>query len=462
MFTSLCLAAALAVGFDDTRGPGGPSNGTGPRGVIPNDLLTGGALQSIAQQIAPPGGPIPTNRNPNTQSGLPAQLSVPQAQSQQQAIRTAPARPPSLGATPSVQAPVLQGRRPEVHGGSAIRTPGRVPGGAGGSALQAQQAQQVQQAQENLQIELMEQQQMQSYILQKQQEKEVTYRTLVSRAYQADEETLRAALKSKSGAERFAAAYAIGERQLLWYPELIERLTDSNSLVRQAARRSLIILSFLTLQEEQFSSAGKSSDKPQAVDFGPKQDDDKPAQEEAARKWREWWNDHTKSKQSDIRVVSTEANLDARAAKLSADLVFGEPSRQAEVLARYGKEKGIVYTEAMANALSQLEGDSLKKGRELLAERLSRMTAATLRDRLTDPRAELRRAAALAWAAKDDRNAVPELIPMLQDPEDIVVRGVKAALKSLTGQDFGPPRGAGAAERTAAVNAWKAWWRKQS
>jgi hypothetical protein len=338
----------------------------------------------------------------------------------------------------------------------------------GNSALQAQTDL------ANLEIDLIEQQQVQSYILQKKQEKEMTQRALVGRAFEADEDTLRAALKSKSGAERFAAAYAIGERQLYMVPELIELLVDSNPNVRQASRRSLIILSYVVLQTEQGQSASQSSGTPPTsatpstpatspgVDFGPKMQDEKPAQVEAQKKWREWWAGHGKSQQSQLRVVRSDEDLDAEAARLSSALVLADPAQQLEKLSHYRQEKGIVYTEAMANALSQLEGEALKKGREYLAERLARMTAATLRNRLSDSRPELRRAAALAWAAKEDRAAVPELIPLLEDPEEVVVRGAKAALKSLTGQDFGPARGASAFERSAAITAWKTWWRKQS
>lgn len=159
--------------------------------------------------------------------------------------------------------------------------------------------------------------------------------------------------------------------------------------------------------------------------------------------------------------MESEADLDTTAARLSAALVFAEPSRQSEKLAQYRDTKGIVYTEALANALPQLEGATQKSAREFLADRLTRMTAATLRSLLDDPRPELRRAAALAWAMKDDRAAIPELIALLEDPEDLVVRAARAGLKSLTEQDFGPARDATPAERAWAVAEWKASWDKQ-
>jgi hypothetical protein len=315
-----------------------------------------------------------------------------------------------------------------------------------------------------------QQAQFRTYILQKQLEKQQTYQTLLTRAYQADEVTLRAALRSKSGAERFAASYIVGERLLPWQDELIDQLTDPSDIVRQAARRSLVMLSFFTLRGERATPGAdnpageKGTEKPSVVDFGPKAHSDKPAREEAAKKWRTWWTEHgglEKSRQTELRSVRTESDQEHEIAHLSAELAYADPAQQAERLARYRNEKGVVYTEAIADALPQLNGDVLRTARQSLAERLSRMTAATLHDRLSDPRPELRRAAALAWAMKDDRAAVPELIPLLADADDFVVRGVKAALKSLTGQDFGPGRNASPAECTAAVAAWKSWWQKQ-
>jgi HEAT repeat protein len=295
----------------------------------------------------------------------------------------------------------------------------------------------------------------------------LAYRVLLARAYAADEDTLRASLTSKRSAERLAASYVIGERQLLWTPELIDRLTDSNRLVRQAARRSLIILSYYTLRDEDSGAASLDSQAtkpPTIVDFGPKPDADQSARERSAKEWEEWWDKNgggDKTKGSALRAVRDETALDAEAARLGAALVFAPPEKQAELLARYREQKGVVYTEGLANALAQLDGPILSSAREALAERLTRMKASTLRDRLSDPRAELRRAAALAWAMKDDRSAIPELIALLEDSEELVVRAAKAGLKSLAGQDFGPGRGAKASERAAAVTAWKSWWQNQ-
>jgi HEAT repeat protein len=88
------------------------------------------------------------------------------------------------------------------------------------------------------------------------------------------------------------------------------------------------------------------------------------------------------------------------------------------------------------------------------------MSARTLSDKLQDDDLEVRRAAALACAMRDERAHVPRLIELLQDPEAAVARAAHAALKSLTNQDLGPGADAGQADVARAVAAWKDWWAK--
>ena len=110
----------------------------------------------------------------------------------------------------------------------------------------------------------------------------------------------------------------------------------------------------------------------------------------------------------------------------------------------------MAYTDGLAAAIPQLDGAVKSKAREALAERLARMTAATLRDKLTEDNPEIRRAAALACTVKGDKQFVPDLIPLLEDHEPLVARAAQAALKDLTGQNLG-----------ARPDKWKAWWKKQ-
>ena len=149
------------------------------------------------------------------------------------------------------------------------------------------------------------------------------------------------------------------------------------------------------------------------------------------------------------------------ASRLAASLVSVPTAEWSRALARVRDAKGGDYTKALAVAIPQLDGDRKKDARGALAERLTRMTADTLRGLMKGDDPELRRGAALAAAMKDDKSHVPDLIDRLTDDEDSVVRAAKAGLKSLTGQDFGPPPGAAKADRKAAADTWRAWWAKQ-
>jgi hypothetical protein len=154
-------------------------------------------------------------------------------------------------------------------------------------------------------------------------------------------------------------------------------------------------------------------------------------------------------------------DLDPEAARLSRELTEAAPARRPALIEQLRDGKGGLYTDALADAAARLDGEAKKQAREALAERLTRMTAATLGDKLSDEVLEVRRAAALAAAMKDDRTHVPRLIEMLDDPEPPVARAAYAALRSLTGQDFGPAADASRADKAKAMAAWKGWWARQ-
>jgi hypothetical protein len=123
--------------------------------------------------------------------------------------------------------------------------------------------------------------------------------------------------------------------------------------------------------------------------------------------------------------------------------------------------KGGVYTQALLIAIRRAGEDKAGAIRQALAERLTRMTAETLRQYLKGDDPELRRATVLAMAMKDDKTLIPDLITALLDEEEMVVRAARVGLKSLTGQDFGPLPGADLRARSAAAHAWLDWFRKQ-
>jgi HEAT repeat protein len=159
---------------------------------------------------------------------------------------------------------------------------------------------------------------------------------------------------------------------------------------------------------------------------------------------------------------SSDAKLpDTESGRRAGELVKATGARQAELLEQMKNEKGSVQTEALATAIPYLDGESHRKAREALAERLTRMKDETLTGYLQDDDVEIRRAAALAIGMKESKSLVPNLIPMLRDPEITVARAAHAALKALTGQDFGPASKATREERDQAVIKWLQWWGQQ-
>jgi hypothetical protein len=147
--------------------------------------------------------------------------------------------------------------------------------------------------------------------------------------------------------------------------------------------------------------------------------------------------------------------------RLRRELLTSAPPRQAQILEQMRDGDGSEYTEALVTVITDLKGETRNKARDSLAERLVRMTPATVRDKLKDGRPEMRRAAALACAMKEDKSFLPDLIAVLDDADAIVVRAAGVALRSLTGESFGPSANATADERAKAVAAWKSWWRLQ-
>jgi len=156
------------------------------------------------------------------------------------------------------------------------------------------------------------------------------------------------------------------------------------------------------------------------------------------------------------------SETDRETARLVDRLVKAAGTKQDEVIAEMRDAKGVVYTQALASAIPQLEGEAHKKAREALAERMSRMKSETLGVKLEDDDPEVRRAAALAVAMKEDKTHVERLIDLLDDKDAAVKKAAHAALKSLSEQDFGPAAGASRDEQQKAAAAWREWWKEKT
>lgn len=147
------------------------------------------------------------------------------------------------------------------------------------------------------------------------------------------------------------------------------------------------------------------------------------------------------------------------AAEAIAEALVNAPDREWNTLLRKHRDApGPQHTWGIVQALAALEGRRHFEAREALAERLTRMNRDTLRHMLTERDAELRRAACLAVAMKDDRELIPDVIDCILDPNDIVVRAAKASLKAISGEDHGPAVGANDDEKRAAADAWRLWF----
>jgi HEAT repeat protein len=155
------------------------------------------------------------------------------------------------------------------------------------------------------------------------------------------------------------------------------------------------------------------------------------------------------------------ADLDTEAARLSDQLVYAATARQAQLLTNLKEGKGEAYTQALVGAIPHLKEPAQDKAREALAERLARLTVERLRELFEDDNAEVRRATAQACAKKKDKALAPDLIDRLYDPEPAVVQAAHAALKSLSGQDFGPAQDATPEQLARAAESWRAWWEKE-
>jgi HEAT repeat protein len=291
--------------------------------------------------------------------------------------------------------------------------------------------------------------------------REAAQRRLVGEVYQEDPGTLQRRLTDPRAVVQMVAMQAIADRRLHLEGDLIERLDDRSEIVSQAARRALIRLA-------------------RGTDFGPPSRPSKGARARAIARWQSWLAlqrlaaDRAGSSPSGAPDFQTAVNgvlgkntnvlvaADPEIIRLRDELIRADGDSQEEVLARLKDAKGVAHTEAIALAIPQLPDAMQAKARAALTERMTRMTAQTLRDKFEQDDAEVRQAAARACAAKEARDLIPDLIALLDDPEPAVVQAAYGSLKQLTYQDFGPPADATPAERVKALAAWKDWWQQQA
>ncbi|HTU19160.1 MAG TPA: HEAT repeat domain-containing protein [Gemmataceae bacterium] len=259
---------------------------------------------------------------------------------------------------------------------------------------------------------------------------------------------------------RFLTIQVINARHLHLESALIERLNDLDPVVAQTAHAALVRVA-------------------RGTDFGPSPDSSRRSRDRSIEKWRQWLA--LQESESPEKLAKDAAGKPAKAppldivpfvlahddrpavppevAKGCDELVNTNGEEQMTVLIRLRDAKGIDNTDALALAIPKLSGDIQHQARDALTQRLTRMTAATLRDKLQEDNVEVRRAAALACGRKIAKEHIPDLLQLLDDPEMDVVQSARVALAELTGEDFGPTRDADRSDRGKAVSDWRKWWK---
>lgn len=282
---------------------------------------------------------------------------------------------------------------------------------------------------------------------------------------------LRRKLKDDDPNVRLATINIVGQRWLHIEKDLIARLDDRSRTVQQAARQALVRLS-------------------RGTDFGPEKHATKVERRLAMRRWLRWLGNqdselvrtHTFATTSSPPAVGPQGwssladvshvaltpvtlrsvilqNQDAQVVKLCTQFVDAPPKEQDRLLNELRDHPGVAYSDALAAAIPQLPAPVAEKAREALAKRMQRMSIATLRDKFHDDSEEVRRAAAVAVAAKKCMDLIPDLLDLLNDPEPPVVQATRTALKQLTAQDFGPEPESDLTTQKLSVAAWRDWWK---
>lgn len=267
-------------------------------------------------------------------------------------------------------------------------------------------------------------------------------------AMDSGEAELRNALQSPVGLNRFLAAYAIGPRNLFWQNDLIPLLNDREEMVRQAARRSLIILGFLKMNPTVLPSGRPSVGEKliPARDFGPRPPASLATRKKAIEDWTNWWREFDQ-KMLNTSTSPAEKSIDPLVTKL----LRSTKAARSPLLNTYAKTEGNEYTLALALAIHSLEAEERKEARDLLVDRLADRKETTLLKYLTHEEPEIRRAAVLALAMRDAQETIEKIASLLLDPDAIVAYAAQISLKSLTGKDYGPVPNATQEEREKAM-----------
>jgi HEAT repeat protein/phage FluMu protein Com len=125
------------------------------------------------------------------------------------------------------------------------------------------------------------------------------------------------------------------------------------------------------------------------------------------------------------------SEAESQIVELAGALLNASDYKKIAVIKKLQEAKGAAYSEALAQAIPQLEGKYQQKARAALVERMKRMTADTLRDKLAETNREMQRAALAAVVWKEEASLAPELTALLDDPDAEVAEAALDSLKAL-------------------------------
>jgi HEAT repeat protein len=138
------------------------------------------------------------------------------------------------------------------------------------------------------------------------------------------------------------------------------------------------------------------------------------------------------------RQLYPQAEREAEVATLTEELVSAPDSQKDAAFGRLSKAQGQAPEEALAAAVPRLTGRWRERARLALADRLARLPADALREKLRHEDGEVRRAAAAAALRKKDAALVPDLTPLAEDDDPAVAAAARRALEGLTGNKLAP------------------------
>jgi hypothetical protein len=123
---------------------------------------------------------------------------------------------------------------------------------------------------------------------------------------------------------------------------------------------------------------------------------------------------------------------------LAKKLIAARPEERPDILSEFELANGTDFSYELAKAIPELATKIAKdSAREVLAKRMARQSVKIIGEYIKEEDPELRLAATRGAGIKSDKEAVPLLIPLLEDRDVNVQDAAVASLRAITGQNHG-------------------------